>query len=98
MISQLKEYISSHEDWLMERILGYAKQRGYTKYTSTLKEAWRLSISGLSQSLIDVLNRNDNDLELGAHEDYVSEPASHFGIIEAERHRKRGIRLDMFLG
>jgi diguanylate cyclase (GGDEF)-like protein len=98
MISQLQEYISNHEDWLMERILYYARQREYTKYTSTLKEAWRLSIAGLSKSLIELLNTRGRDIELGPHEKYVSDPASHFGIIEANKHRKRGIRLDMFLG
>lgn len=98
MLSPLKQHLLDHEDWLMERILRYAKQRGYTEYTSTLKEAWRLSISGLSKSLIDALNEKGQDLELGPHEDYVSDPASHFGIIEAERHRQRGISLSMFLG
>ncbi len=98
MLSQLKEYVINHEDWLMERILSYAKQRDYTKYTSTLKEAWRLSISGLSKSLIDALNEKGQDLELGPDEDYTSDPASQFGIIEAERHMQRGISLDMFIG
>lgn len=98
MLLQLKEYILNHEDWLMERILKYAKQRDYTKYTSTLKEAWRLSISGLSTSLIDALKAKGQDLELGPHDKYISDPASHFGIIEAERHRQRGISIDMFLG
>lgn len=98
MLSPLKEYVLNHEDWLMERILKYAKQRDYTKYTSTLKEPWRLSISGLSTSLIDALNTKGQDLELGPHDEYISDPASHFGIIEAERHKQRGISIDMFLG
>lgn len=98
MFSQLKEYVLGHEDWLMEKILSYAKQRNYTKYTSTLKEAWRLSITGLSKSLIEALDVKGKDLELGPHEEYTSDPASHFGRIEAERHRQRGISIDMFLG
>jgi PAS domain S-box-containing protein len=98
MLFQLKKYVLSHEDWLMEKILSYAKQRDYTKYTSTLKEAWRLSISGLSKSLIDALDAKGTDLELGPHVDYVSDPASQFGILEAERHRQRGVSLEMFLG
>lgn len=98
MLSQLKEYVLGHEDWLMEKILYYAKQRNFTKYTSPLKEEWRLSISGLSKSLIDVLNEKGKDLELGPDEEYIFDPASHFGIIEAERHRQRGVSLDMFLG
>lgn len=98
MLSGLKAYVLNHEDWLMERILKYAKQRAYTKYTSTLKEAWRLSIAGLSKSLVDVLDEKGHDLELGPHVDFIHDPASQFGIIEAKKHRKRGISLDMFLG
>jgi diguanylate cyclase (GGDEF)-like protein len=91
-------YINNHEDWLMERILDYALQRDYTQYTSTLKEAWRLSISGLSKSLIELIQVKGDDIELGPDEDYTSDPATQFGIIEAKRHRERGTRLDMFLG
>ena len=98
MLSQLKEFVSRHEDWLMGRILYYAKQRGYAKYTSTLKEAWRLSISGLSNSFIEALNTKGDDLEFGPDEDYINDPAAQFGIIEAKRHRERGISLGMFLG
>lgn len=98
MLTQLIDFVLKNEDFLMERILRYAKQRDYTKYTSTLKEAWRLSISGLSKSLIDALNVKGHDLELGPNEDYVKDPASKFGIIEAKRHRERGISLAMFLG
>ncbi|MGD8971534.1 MAG: hypothetical protein PVG01_08985 [Desulfobacterales bacterium] len=36
--------LKDNEDWLMQRILDYAKRQGYAAYTSTLKEAWRLSI------------------------------------------------------
>jgi len=98
MLTQLIDFVLKNEDFLMERILKYAKQRDYTKYTSTLKEAWRLSISGLSKSLIDALNAKGHDLELGPNEDYIKDPASKFGIIEANRHRERGISLGMFLG
>lgn len=98
MPAQLIEFVLEREDWLMERILRYAKQRDYTKYTSTLKEAWRLSISGLSTSLINALNAKGHDLELGPDQDYINDPASQFGIEEARLHRERGIRLDMFIG
>jgi len=36
--------LKDNEDWLMQRILDYAKRQGHVAYTSTLKEAWRLSI------------------------------------------------------
>ncbi|AGF77953.1 diguanylate cyclase (GGDEF) domain-containing protein [Desulfocapsa sulfexigens DSM 10523] len=98
MIDTFVQYINDHEDWLMGRILKYAQQRDYTKYTSTLKEAWRLSISGLSKSLVELIEVRGDDIELGPKEDYTRDPATQFGIIEARRHRERGISLEMFLG
>lgn len=98
MLTKFIKYINDHEDWLMGRILDYAQQRDYTKYTSTLKEPWRLSISGLSKSLVELIKAKGEDIELGPEEDYTSDPATQFGIIEAKRHRERGTRLDMFLG
>ena len=98
MLTRFVKYIDDHEDWLMGRILDYAQKREYTKYASTLKEAWRLSISGLSKSLVALIKTRGEDIELGPEEDYSSDPATQFGIIQAKRHRERGIRLDMFLG
>ncbi len=96
--NRLADLIVGNEEWLMNQILSYAKDRGYTKYTSTLKEAWRLSISGLSESFLDVLNTGISNLELGPDEDYTQDPAASFGILEAKRHRERGVDLGMFLG
>lgn len=94
----LYELISSSEEWLMKRILKYAGQQGYTKYTSTLQEAWRLSVSGLSQSLLGLIKKDDIDLEFGPGDDFSIDPAAAFGVIEARLHRERGISLGMFLG
>ena len=82
----------------MERILDYAKKLNYTKYTSTLKEAWRLSIEGLSKHLIKALKIYDDVPELDPDEDFSKDPCAQFGIIEAQRHRSRGINFGMFLG
>ena len=79
----LSDLISQNESWLMSRILNYAKDRGYTKYTSTLFEAWRLSISGISSSLMAWLAEPGRDVELGPEEDFVGDPAAAFGILEA---------------
>jgi len=90
--------IAAGEDWLMERVLAYALARNYTKYTSTLKEAWRLSICGLSEALAQALSGTLEGLELGPEDTYAADPASAFAIQEARRHRTRGISLGMFLG
>ena len=84
----LKGILEANEDWLMERILMYAGKQGYTAYTSTLKEAWRLSISGLSASLMEGLCRYSNAPEMTPEEDFSGDPISRFGIIEARRHKE----------
>jgi signal transduction histidine kinase len=94
----LIDLLKSNEDRLIEFILGYAKDQGYARYTSTLKEAWRLSIEGLSQAMIEVAERSDLVPQMGPDEDYSSDPATQFGVIEAQRHRARGVNLSMFLG
>ncbi len=94
----LKDIIKDNEEWLMESILSYALRQGYTAYTSTLTEAWRLSISGLSASIIDGLENYSNVPELTPEEDFRDDPVALFGIVEAQRHRERGISLNMFLG
>ena len=96
--NQLIELLENNEDWLMDRTLTYAKERNYSKYTSTLKEAWRLSVNGLTSSLVDFVKQERPDFELGPDEDYELDPAAQFGIVEARLHRQRGISLSMFLG
>lgn len=98
-IISIKTLINQNEDFLMQRMQHYAIDRGYSRYTSILKEAWRLSINGLSASFVTALEHISNgDLELNPDEDYTKDPAAAFGILEATRHRKRGVSLDMFLG
>ncbi len=97
-LQPLSDLIASHEDWLMYRILEYAKDRGYTKYTSTLAEAWRVSICGLSEPLIRAIKDNYNTLELEPEANYSEDPIASFGITQAQRHRSRGITLSLFLG
>ena len=67
-LKSFTELVIRSEDWLMNRILYHAKMRGYSKYTSTLKEAWRLSISGLSHALLEAIRTDDPDLELSPDE------------------------------
>lgn len=88
----------SSEPFLMRRVLSYAKKGDFTKYTSTLEEAWRISIQGLTRSLFLCMDRfGDSIPELEADEDYQKDPAAAFGIKEAQLHRQRGISLSLFL-
>lgn len=93
--SRFRDFIAGKEEWLMKQILFYAKRHDYSRYTSTLMEAWRLSISGISYTLISSCS---HDLELSPDEDYTKDTAAAFGMLEAKRHRERGVSLSMFLG
>jgi len=97
-MERLYELIACSESWLVRRVIAYARERGYTKYTSTLEEAWRASIAGLSAPLIGLLRESAAPLELSPDDDFSSDPLSAFGVLEARRHRERGIALPMFLG
>lgn len=95
---KLHALVTGHEDWLMGSILHYAIEHGYAAYTSTLVEPWRLSICGLSGPLLEALARNQDNLELNPDEDYSQDAIATFGILEAKRHRRRGISIAMFMG
>jgi len=94
---QLESLVSQNEQWLMQRLLGYASRLGYTRYTSTLEEAWRVSFRGLSESLVQCVRANEFDLEIRVDEDFETDPAVAFGVLEAERHRIRGVTLAMYM-
>ena len=97
-MKNLSRWIEENEDWLVERVLLYAGQRNYTKYTSTLEDAWRLSVVELSGTLVSSIREGDPVPELGPDEDYTRDPIASFGMREARRHRSRGVRIDIFLG
>jgi hypothetical protein len=94
MISSL---LADSEDWMLERLFLYASRQSYTKYSSTLKEAWRLSIMGLNRAITSAAE-TEADWELTPDADYQRDPACAFGILEAQKHRARGVNLAMFLG
>ena len=93
----LAAWLERHEDWLIRRVLAHAREQGYTRYTSTLEEAWRVSIAGLSAPLAEFL-RGQKPGGLWPDEDFSRDPVAAFGILEAQRHRERGITLELFLG
>lgn len=95
---RLQELVLANEDWLMRRVLAYAKEHDYTRYASTLIEAWRVSIVGLSAPIVQALTDIDAAPELPCDMDFSRHPASAFGVSEARLHRERGITLGLFLG
>ncbi len=97
-MKHLYELIKNHESWLTSRALYYAKEHNYVKYTSTLIEATRKAVEGLSQAIYRAVSISEQVHELGPDDDYTVDPTASFGILEAKKHRERGVTLDMFLG
>ncbi len=94
---KFENLIDKGEEWILERLFSYATKLNFVKYTSTLKEAWRISVEGLSESLIKALRMYEGIPNFGPNEDYVNDPIASFGILEAQLHRNRGVTLEMFL-
>lgn len=94
----LRSLFESGEAWIVKRVLRYARDLGYSRYTSTLEEAWRVSVQGLTSSMLMMLEQCGFELDIECEEDLSKDAAVLFGIREAGLHRTRGIDLGMFLG
>ncbi len=94
----LAELVMNNENFLLKRTLTYALKYNYVKYTTTLEEARISSITGLSQALLTALDTYHDVPELYIDEDYSLDQIAAYGILQARRHRYRGINLEMFLG
>ena len=90
--------LKENELWLMRRVRDYAVERGYTRYTSTLEEAWRISIVELTKSVAASLAVSVVPWEFGPDDTFIDDPIAAFGVLEAQKHRSRGITLGMFMG
>lgn len=97
VVAAIDSFLRENEDWLMRRVLDYAAAHGYTRYTSTLEEAWRVSIAGLSRSLVHFIESRGFEREIDVDEDVTRDPAVAFGQFEAVQHRSRGVSLQMFM-
>ena len=94
----LSDLIENNQSFLIKRTLDYAKLHNYTKYTSTLEEAWVASVTGLSKALLNAIAINAQVPEIEVDHDFVNNSMAYFGIIEAQKHRQRGVTMEMFLG
>ncbi|WP_448189445.1 ATP-binding protein [Azospirillum sp. sgz301742] len=98
LLAPLRELVEGGEDWLIHRVLGYAKEHGYAMYSSTLVEAWRSSVVGLSTAILHALDLHDSPPDLNAALKYGEDSVARFGVDEARAHGARGIPITLFLG
>ena len=94
----LRDLLLSHEDWLIYRVIDYAKANDYSQYTPTLVSAWRESVVGLRDALVRALDEHPEPLPMPADHDYCADPYTRFAVDSARRHRARGVTLALFLG
>lgn len=94
----LRDLLLSHEDWLIYRVIDYAKANDYSQYTPTLVSAWRESVVGLRDELVRALDEHPDLLPMPADHDYCADPHTAFAVGSARRHRARGVTLALFLG
>lgn len=90
--------LAKNEEWIVNRVIHYAKDNDFARYTSTLKEAWRVSIKELTSAIINYLRVSGKIPELHPDECYEDDAIALFAIEEAVKHRARGVSLGMFLG
>ncbi len=97
-LAPLIALVSQHEDWILRRVIDYAKVHEYTRYTSTLIEAWRISIRSLSEAMAQVLAAQEEVSPPSLDDTFNETVIDQFSIIEVRKHRARGVTLGMFLG
>ncbi len=57
-----------------------------------------MSIEGLSTAMSTTLKESDRVPEITPDTNFIDYPGAQFGVLEAKRHRARGVNLAMFLG
>lgn len=97
-MQKLIQLVTTQEDWLLRRVVDYAKIHEYTRYTSTLIEAWRISIRSLNAALESVVSSDDTIEPIDLDTQFNETAIDQFSIEEVHKHRSRGITLGMFLG
>jgi diguanylate cyclase (GGDEF)-like protein/PAS domain S-box-containing protein len=96
--SPLGDTLKLGEDRILERVFGYAKKTGFIKHAPSMAEAWRGAIRGLTDQICLAATLYKDIPELSSEEDYAQDCLASFGIIEAQKHRSRGVTLTMFFG
>jgi PAS domain S-box-containing protein len=94
----LAALLETNEKWLMRRIRGYAVEYGYSRCTSSLEDACKISIGGLTEAVTSALAVSASSREPNSGAEFAAGPVAAFGVQEAQRHRARGLPLDMFMG
>ncbi len=94
----LAELIKHSEAALISRVLSYAEKTGYAKYTPSDENVWKLAVRGFSEGILSALSYSPEIPELSPDINPIQDKMTAFGVIQARKHRSRGVTLEMFLG
>lgn len=97
-MSSLAELITDGEEALIRKVMRYAEQKGYARYTPDDVTVWQKAVQGLSRGLVRALASSTAFPEISPDIDYIHDSITAFGIEQARKHRMRGVSLEMFLG
>ncbi|MBF0551526.1 MAG: PAS domain-containing protein, partial [Deltaproteobacteria bacterium] len=95
-MKRLIDLVSAHEESLLNRVMDYVRQRGYTRDTVSLPEDWRPTASEFSRLLLIYLNTIDDIPELTPDNNFNHDPMAEFCRTETRKYR--GVTLGAWLG
>ncbi|WP_026379184.1 hybrid sensor histidine kinase/response regulator [Afifella pfennigii] len=95
---ELSHLIESRQAWLVERTLHYAKRHGYAALSSTLLRPWQVSVQGLSEPMVVLIERGEWPPVVSRTADPAANPFRRFAVAEAAAHHDRGIPISQFVG
>ena len=97
-MGSLSDLLRSNDELLTRKVIAYARDHGYVRYSSTLIEAWRISIVALNQAMLSVLDKKQAIALPDIDDDYQNSEIDCYSAEEARKHRSRGVTLAMFMG
>ncbi|MBA7572574.1 Sensor histidine kinase RcsC [subsurface metagenome] len=100
-IGQIDQYVKllvHNEDLLITRILHYIKKHDHSEFSLTSHDSWHLSVRGITESLI-LAAKNIRTLspKLNPDADTGNDPILHYGMLQVQKLRQKGIKLGKFL-
>jgi PAS domain-containing protein len=95
-MTDLRSILREGETWLMQHVHQSLTEQGEAQYLSALEEVWHLSLQGLTETLIALLEAEE-PMHTGP-KSTAPDPSAAFGELEAKRHRTRGVPLEIILG
>ena len=94
----LTDLIVRNEERLLTQVLSLAEANGYFRFVPGTPEEWRATLRGLSGSLLQAFRSNPSPPSLTADDVGREDGLSAFGVVEARKRRREGMRLGIFLG